>query len=278
MIVDAHVHITSPEIIANESEYRKNEPYFDLLSCSPKNKFATCEEVVGRMDKDGVDKAVVFGFAFTSMELCRRANDYTIEAVRRFPDRLIGFAAVNPVSAEVVPELERCRQAKLRGVGEVFASGQGFDLPDKGQMAALCGFCRKHGWPLLVHLNEPVGHAYLGKTGDSLRQGVALAVNYPGVTLILAHLGGGLCFYELMPELRESLANTYYDTAAQPFLYSAAVYGSLKAAGVLPKILFGSDYPLLSAARYRREIESSGLEPVDCAALMGGNAAVLLGL
>ena len=148
LIVDAHVHITSPEIIANESEYRKNEPYFDLLSCSPKNKFATCEEVVGRMDKDGVDKAVVFGFAFTSMELCRRANDYTIEAVRRFPDRLIGFAAVNPVSAEVVPELERCRQAKLRGVGEVFASGQGFDLTDKGQMAAVCGFCRKHGRPL----------------------------------------------------------------------------------------------------------------------------------
>ena len=278
LIVDAHVHITSPDIIADEADYRKSEPYFDLLSGSPKNKFATCDDLVARMDADKVHKAVVFGFAFNSMELCRRVNDYTIEAVRRFPDRLIGFAVVNPRSGDAGVELGRCLRAGLRGAGEMFATGQGFDLADKGQMEPVCDFCREHRWPLLVHLNEPVGHDYLGKTGDSLRQGAALAANYPDVTLILAHLGGGLCFYELMPELRKCLANTFYDTAAQPFLYSASVYDSLKAAGVLPKILFGSDYPLLSTERYRREMDSARLGTADRAAIMGGNAAALLGL
>ena len=278
MTIDVHVHITPPEIIAREADYRENEPYFDLLSGSPNNKFATCEDVVARMDADNVDMAVVFGFAFKSMELCRQVNDYTIEAVRRFPGRLIGFAVVDPRSEDAGAELERCRNANLRGLGELFATGQGFDLEDKEQMAPVCQFCREHGWPMMVHLNEPVGHAYLGKTGDSLRQGAALAANYPDVRLILAHLGGGLCFYELMPELRDCLANTYYDTAAQPFLYSASVYDSLKAAGVLPKILYGSDYPLLSAPRYLREIDSSGLDAADRAAVMGGSTAALLGL
>jgi predicted TIM-barrel fold metal-dependent hydrolase len=36
------------------------------------------------------------------------------------------------------------------------------------------------------------------------------------VTVILAHFGGGLMFYELMPEVKDVLTNTYYDTAAAP--------------------------------------------------------------
>ena len=278
MTIDAHVHITRPEIIANELEYGKNESYFDLLSSNPKNKYVTSNDVIARMDKEGIDRAIVFGFAFKSNELCRWVNDFTIETVKRFPEKLIGYAVVNPLSSEAEQELERCRQAGLKGVGEIYPTGQGFDPSDKGQMAALCNFCHKHRWPLMVHLNEPVGHDYPGKTADSIKQGAALATNFPNVRFIYAHLGGGLCFYELMPELRESLKNVYYDTAAQPFLYSANVYTTLKAIGILPKILFGSDYPLLSISKYRREIESIRLEPVDREAVMGRNAKNLLSL
>ncbi len=57
-----------------------------------------------------------------------------------------------------------------------------------------------------------------------------------------------------MPEISRAFANVMYDTAASPFLYRDAVYAA--AAGILgsSKILFGSDYPLISPERYVRSI------------------------
>jgi len=63
-------------------------------------------------------------------------------------------------------------------------------------------------------------------------------------------LSTGLFCYELMPELRQSLRHVYYDTAASPFLFRPDVYQAARMAGVLDKVLLGSDFPLLSPARY----------------------------
>ena len=64
MKIDMHVHVTPPEIINNLEKYCSKDPYFSLLSHSPKNKFATAENIVAEMQRVGFDRAVVFGFAF----------------------------------------------------------------------------------------------------------------------------------------------------------------------------------------------------------------------
>ncbi len=278
LTIDCHIHITPPEIIAQAKKYRKDEPYFDLLSSSPKNSYTTADELVRQMDRIGLEKAVVFGFSFQSMELCQKANDYTIEAVQRFPERLLGLATVNPLADNLTEELARCRAAGLRGVGELMATGQGVDLTDQEQLKPLCTFCREQDWPLLVHLNEPVGHYYPGKSRDSIKQGEVLAKNFPEVKFIYAHWGGGLIFYELMPELRADLQNVYYDTAASPFLYDRKIYRLIKEMGLTDKILLGSDYPLLSPAVYLEELAKTGLSGAEQELIRGGNARRLFKL
>ncbi|MCX8111293.1 MAG: amidohydrolase family protein, partial [Syntrophorhabdaceae bacterium] len=75
----------------------------------------------------------------------------------------------------------------------------------------------------------------------------------PLLKIVLAHLGGGLCFYEFMPEIRDTFKNVYYDTAALPFIYSDVIYRYIET--FLPKkVLFGSDYPLLGPKRYMKAI------------------------
>ena len=130
--------------------------------------------------------------------------------------------------------------------------------------------------PVLLHVNEPVGHYYPGKVSTSLKEMESFIEQYPELIVILAHWGGGLPFYELMKEMREKLKNVYYDNAASVFLYSPGIYRTAETLGITDKLLFGSDFPLLSPARYEKGIEESGMSEEFREKLMGGNAQQLL--
>lgn len=276
MRIDSHVHVTPPDLIDKWEKIAEKEPYFRLLSQSPVNRFATAEEVVQAMEENGFDQAVVFGFAFQDMGLCRYVNDYVIEKAREYPDRLIGFASLVPQHPQAEKELLRSYESGLRGVGELYPEGQGFAPESASQMKSLAATCSALAMPLMLHVNEPVGHDYAGKTRTSLAQAVSFAKNFPDLDIILAHWGGGLFFYELMKEVRQDLARVYYDTAASVFLYDYRVYDVVKALGLTRKILFGSDFPLLAPKRYLNDLERSGLSDQDKKAVLGGNMRRLL--
>jgi predicted TIM-barrel fold metal-dependent hydrolase len=278
MKVDFHVHVTPPDIIADWEKYAQREPYFSLLSRSKQNKFATAEDAAAMLVGAELGRAVVFGFAFRDLGLCRYVNDYVIEKTKEYPEKLIGFMVVPPQGEKAAKEIERCYSAGLKGVGELYPEGQGIDLENKNETAAITGACRELALPLLLHANEPVGHLYPGKSNVCLTQIAAFVSNNPGLDIVLAHWGGGLFFYETMKEIREKFSNVYYDTAASVFLYDSRIYRAAKALGLYKKILFGSDYPLLSPLRYYKDIEECGFSREEKEFIMGGNARRLLGI
>jgi predicted TIM-barrel fold metal-dependent hydrolase len=248
--IDHHIHVTPPEISAAPEKFYGKEPYFALLCGNPKNRFATAEEVIAELDGAGFDIGVVFGFAFRDQGLCRMVNDYVIEKVRAYPERLRGFAVVSPEERGATRELERACDAGLRGLGEIFPTGQSFDIADAALTRTFTGICAERGIPVLVHANEPVGHYYPGKTDTTLRQLELFVEHSPDVDIILAHWGGGLLFYEAMPEVRRKFARVFYDCSASPLLYDERVYMIARELGLESKILFGSDFPLLPISRY----------------------------
>jgi len=106
-------------------------------------------------------------------------------------------------------------------------------------------YCARHAIPMLLHVNEPVGTAYPGKVDIPLVDCYEVAARFPELRLILAHWGGGLFFYEMMPNVARTLANVYYDTAAGSLLYPDTAKIVQVALTVAPqKIMFGSDFPL----------------------------------
>jgi predicted TIM-barrel fold metal-dependent hydrolase len=95
-----------------------------------------------------------------------------------------------------------------------------------------------------------------------------------GATLIFAHWGGGLLFFELFKKQAPGLlADIYYDTAASPYVYRTDIYRVAAQAVGPDRILFGSDYPLLSPSRYFEEMKQSGLPDRDIDSISGENAA-----
>lgn len=279
MIVDFHTHILPPEMARYRERYLARDSTFRELFVSPEAKTATAEDLIDVMNEDGIDRSVVMGFGWTDSGLARETNDYIIDSVSRYPDRLTGFGGVNPGWGEAaVQEIERCAKAGLCGLGELHPYSQGFDLGDTRVMRPIAEVAREFGLIVTTHSSEPVGHQYTGK-GDTGPE-VLLRFIYalPGVTLICAHWGGGLPFYSLMPEVKDVLGNVYFDTAASPFLYDSRVFEVVSSLVGADKILFGSDFPILKPNRLLSEIDASSLSKVEQEAISGHNALNLLTL
>ena len=279
MIVDFHTHIFSPDVRRHRDRYIKADATFGELYADPKARMAASDDLVEAMDDDGVDISVVMGIGWSDPGLAREANDYIIEAVQKHPGRLIGFASVNPRwGADAASEVDRCARAGLRGVGELHPDTQAFDLGDPNVMSPLMETVREHDLIVTTHSSEPVGHSYTGKGTTRPEVLWRFVLNFPEARIICAHWGGGLPFYALMPEVRDGIANVYFDTAASPFLYRPPVFQAVAGLVGPGKILLGTDFPLLRPARLLGQLEKSGLSEADAEAVKGGNAATLLGL
>jgi predicted TIM-barrel fold metal-dependent hydrolase len=275
-MIDFHVHVTPPEISANWQKYAEREPYFAMLQQTPHTKFAVAEDVVAALTNSGFNHAVIFGFSFRDQGLCRMVNDYVIEKTRQFPDKLSGFMSVSPNAPGLETEIDRCHNAGLKGIGELYPDGQGFSIDEKKETFTLIGSCLERNLPIILHVNEPVGHHYIGKNKIPLEKVERFIENAQGLRIVLAHWGGGLFLYEAMPELREKFCSVYYDTAATPFLYNKAIYGAALTLGLGEKILFGSDFPLLPQSRYLAQLAS--MPQLEKDRILGGNAEQLLAI
>ena len=279
MIVDFHTHIFPPWIEEQRDEYLKRDSCFSLLYSQPKAKLVTAEELIASMDEANVDLSVVLNIGWVSHELCVETNDYILDSISRYPDRLIGFCSVQPKAGDAaIIELERCAKAGARGIGEMRSDVQGFDLTDKTIMQPLVDAVMKHNLIFLTHSSEPVGHQYIGKgsiTPDIL---YSFILSFPDLKLVCAHWGGGLPFYALMPEVAKVLTNVFFDTAATVFLYHPQIFPQVSDIIGSDKILFGSDYPLISQSRIMAQIQSLKLAKRDKTKILGGNAQKILNI
>jgi len=279
VIIDFHTHVFPPEIKKNRSKYIERDPCFAILYSDSKARMATAEELIAAMDEAGVDVSVILNIGWTTHELCLETNDYIIDAVSRYPRRLVGFCAVQPNSTKAaVAEIERCAKAGIKGVGEMRPDIQLFDLGDEMVMNPLVEALKEHRLALLLHSSEPIGHDYPGKGIMVPDMIYPFITSFPDLTIVCAHWGGGLPFYALMPEVKKAMGNVYFDSAASPFLYTPQVYQQVIKLVGADKVLFGSDYPLLTQRRLLNEIETLDLAEESKNLLLAGNALRLLGI
>ena len=278
-VIDFHTHIYPDWLQQNRLKYLGRDNTFAQLFPDRNVRMSTADELILAMDEDGIDHAVVMGIGWTDPGLAYDVNDYLIESVRRFPTRLTGFAGVNPKwGQEAAREADRCALAGLKGIGELHPDSQDFDLGDYRIMGTLMEVVQERDLIVTTHSSEPVGHIYPGKGRTTPEILMRFITRYPDVKIVCAHWGGGLLFYSLTPEIKEALSNVYFDTAASPFLYDLKVFKSGVSLVGSGSILLGSDYPIIQIGRLLDQIQEAGLSDPDRNAIIGSNAAKLLGI
>ncbi len=279
MIIDAHCHIFPADFAHRHHELSRRDATYAALFPNPNPRMADAETLIQAMNQAGVDRAVVMGMGWETWELAAEVNDYIAGAVAAYPARLTGFCSINPAwGVDAVREMERCAAAGLSGFGELHSDSQGFDLTDAGVMGPVMEQARRLGWPVTIHASEPVGHKYPGKGKATPDKLCPFIENFPDNPIICAHWGGGLPFYALMPEVPPALTNVFFDSAASPFLYRPEIFDTVAGLVGADKVLFATDYPLISHRRLIKQVKESRLSPDAQAQVLGLNTARLLGL
>lgn len=274
MKIDAHIHLFSRDIADHRERYLCDSA-FGLLYGSEKARIASVQNAVKYAEDNRLDSLWTMGFCWSSGEMCDREN----ERIALETDGNQLFTLFSPVSSSPDSDVKkRIRKAKrdgFRGIGELAFYGHGLDETVEKYCRTVFEAACEEEMPVCLHLTEPVGHVYPGKHRTDFAVVYSLIRDFPTLRILLSHMGGGMLFYELMPEVREAFSRVWYDTAAVPFLYDAEVYEKSVSIVGSGKIIFGSDYPLLSIQRYQSDIESR-LGPEDIRAVMGENAHRLI--
>ena len=266
------------------------------------------------MDQMGVDMQVLspapnqyyyWADPDLARELCRTINEHIASLVAQHPERLLGLGSVALQHPELsIEQLEYAvRTLGLRGI-EVSSQVNGLELADV-KFERFWARAEELGCVVFLHplgtsLGERVNRHYLSNTlGQPLETAVALSYlifggtldRHPGLKLVAAHGGGYLASYigrsdhawKVRPDARgcqrppsEYLGQILFDT----IVYRPEQLRHLIAEAGVGQIVAGTDYPY-DMAHY--EIHAllealPELSAADRAAILGGNAARLLGL
>ena len=276
-MIDFHTHIFSRHARDRRVQLVREDPVFSPIYSDKQAGMIGVEELLRAMEKEGVEASVVCGFPWQKPELCRRENDYLLDCHQRYSDKIFPFVSLPKTEKEGLSELERCAAGGALGIGELAPGTYGEELWDLEGMRPVFEAIREKSLPLLIHYNEPIGHFYPGKGKVGLHEMQNLLQSLQGLKVILAHMGGGFFFYELMPEIAAICQKVYYDTAASPFIYDKRVYPIAISIIGSQRILFGSDYPLIQPRRYVKDMREVGLGEEELGDILKLNAQRILG-
>lgn len=221
------------------------------------------ESIIGLMDEAGIAKAVIMTYA-DAPATGEEPLQYIADSVKRFPDRLVGFARINPFYGKRSIDLLEHSLADRRFKGLKIHQESITAVPYNSAVIALVKVAARHRAPVLFH------------TGDeamSLPLQVARCARaVPEAKIIMAHCGGYFHCDEAIA-VAEQYENLLIDTSAFP--YPDKIAEAVRRLGP-ERILFGSDGPGCNPALELKKLELAELSERELDLVLVENAAVLL--
>ena len=233
------------------------------------------EATIADMDAAGVSVSVVVAVDAETRWNYRVSNESVAEAVAAYPDRLIGFASVDPHKG-VIARNELRHAVNDLGLRGLKLLPHLLELrPNDPEMYPVYEEARDLDIPVLFHSGTQF-HA-----GTKLKYCRPLdidevAVDFPDLKLIIAHFGWP--WYEEAMAVVQRNRNVYFNIAGwAPKHIPQFVIGYMDRV-LSKKCLLGSDYPLVARTRIVKELSGIEMKEETRENLYRGNATRLLKL
>jgi uncharacterized protein len=271
MIVDAWIQHPTARFL--------REPMFaSLLRWTGMDPAALPDQIphgftLGALDAAGVDRALCSAWWGPRGPLLE--NDEVAALCRAHPERITGIASVDldrPMAA--VRELRRCvRELGFRGLRILPWLWQ--RPPNDRRYYPLYAECIELGVPFCLQ----VGHAgplLPSEPGRPIPYLDEVACDFPELVIVGGHIG--YPWTTEMIALATKYENVYIDTSAyKPSRYPSELVTYLRGHG-RHKVLFGSNFPMLTPAACLAQSGDLGLDDESRALFLGATAARLFGL
>lgn len=216
-------------------------------------------KMIEEMDASGIDRIVLSAFYYKNTAVV--TNEEVAEFAKQYPERFIPAGTVNVLGKpmDVAREVERLvNDLGMRAIRlEPYMYGDGMTgLPPND----------KHYWPVFIKCTElgvPVC-IQVGHTGPLLPSECGrpiyfdeIALAFPELTLIGCHLGQP--WHEEMMTLAWKHPNVYVETSARTPKHWPASFKEFVLGWGRDKVLWATDYPLLTFERTLSELEGLDL-------------------
>lgn len=256
-IIDFHAHIFNPKIahlaIANL------EKHYEM----PWQCLGTFTDMKEEMDKSGFYKAVIFSTPTKPTQVVIN-NDFLFDLR---DDRFIVFGSVHPDYEDVEYEIQRVKNHGLKGF-KFHPDFQAFNIDDDKalSMYEMIG----PDYPIVIH----VGDKKLDYS-NSGRLARVLDI-FPKHKFVAAHMGG----YSAWDNEAKSLVgkNVWFDTSSTLCEVSPEKLTEMIKEHGADRVLFGTDYPIVSLREEAARIEALALTEEEKDKIFYKNAAALLEL
>jgi len=215
-IIDAHTHIGLTEFIVRPLSPEK------LLKPAFQDKMSqTCDEFLGSLRLNGVEKAVVFPFPLAEAD-ADKANSYVLNAWESHKDRIIPFALLDNDPLKWVA-------LGFRGFKQHFLLE-----PERFDSKRIYREIAATGMPLMAHF----------PTRAIVEHAERILAVAPDIKLIIAHIGRcepftGKCVMENIAGLKK-YGNVYFETST---VRDIPTFRAVLAEVGASRLCFGSDIP-----------------------------------
>lgn len=264
MVIDFHTH-AFPDAIAERAIASLVESSGGIY---PPCSDGTAAGLLACMDRFGVSASVLQP-VITKPSQLHSLNEW---AKSLSSDRLIPFGGIHPRTENYKEDIDFVASLGLKGL-KFHAEYQGFSV-DAPEMLPIYDYAFEKGLIILHHACfDP---AFPPPYRSSPAQFAHIADEMKGGTLVVAHLGGQRQHEDVLRHLVGK--NMYLETSMGFSEYTEEHFLRVVRAHGADKILFGSDAPWGRADLEIAAIRNSPLTEEEKNAILGANAAKLLGL
>ena len=222
-----------------------------------KGEFYPVESLIEIMDEAGVEKCMICS------QLETIDNDYIYECCKKYPDRTLGFAVINPWDIHGEEELEKCfRDYHFYGL-KMNAIRFGYSADRHSVLDPYFELCHKYKKCVVVH-----GQSDMFSIPDKWAE---MAKSYPDVPVILFHIGVPM-MHERACELARDIPNFYVSTSGA---YVPVIKEAYEVAGP-EKVIFSSDAPFGDMKQEIEKVKYICDNPEHLEMMLGKNMAQIL--
>ena len=257
-IIDTHTHIF-PDSVAERASNNIGTYYNMPMECN--GKVSTLFEQAPHISYFVVSSAA------TNPLHVQKGNDFISNSAKENAC-FIPFCSVHPSAEGMIEELERISRCGAKGI-KIHPDFQHFDIDDPRMIPLYKKMAELH-LVVLFHVGDEFSDA------SSPRRLLNVINEVPELTVIAAHMGG----YQAWDEAEKLLygCNVYFDTSdALMCLPRERVLKQLRNHPI-EKILFGSDFPLVSPKTAFELFDSLPLTEEEKNMIYFENAARLFGI